>query len=101
MASACSIDRAAHEAYLLGRYHAWKHSEEDSERAVGSERAIQIEPRYAVAYADLSLAWQYRGFLGTPPLKNSQSPARAAAQRALELDPRLAAAHFAVGHAAE
>ena len=100
LAFARSIDPAAHEAYLLGRYHAWKHNGEDLKRAIGHfERTIQIEPKHAIAYADLSLAWQYRSLFGDTSLKESQSPARAAAQRALELDARHAAAHSAVGHA--
>jgi TolB-like protein/DNA-binding winged helix-turn-helix (wHTH) protein len=100
LAFARSIDPAAHEAYLLGRYHAWKHNEEDLKRAIGHfERTIQIEPKHAIAYADLSLAWQYRSLFGDTSLKESQSPARAAAQRALKLDARHAAAHSAVGHA--
>jgi TolB-like protein/DNA-binding winged helix-turn-helix (wHTH) protein len=99
LVSAATVNPAAHEAYLLGRYHFWKLNEEDLKLAIGHfERALQIEPRYAGAYADLSLAWQYRSFFGAATLKESESPARATAQRALELDDSQAAAHFAVGH---
>jgi TolB-like protein/DNA-binding winged helix-turn-helix (wHTH) protein/Tfp pilus assembly protein PilF len=99
LASAATVNPAAHETYLLGRYHFWKLNEEDLKLAIGHfERAIQIEPRYAVAYADLSLAWQYRSFFGAATLRESESPARVAAQRALELDDSQAAAYFAAGH---
>jgi len=99
LASAATVNPTAHEAFLLGRYHFWKLNEENLKLAIGHfERALQIEPRYAVASADLSLAWQYRSFFGDATLKESESPARAAAQRALDLDDSQAAAHFAVGH---
>jgi TolB-like protein/Tfp pilus assembly protein PilF len=99
LASAQTIDPAAHEAFLLGRYHAWKMNEDDLRLAITHfERAIQIHPRYAAAYADLSLAWQYRSVFAATPLSESDAPARAAAQMALALDAGLAAAHMATGH---
>jgi TolB-like protein/Tfp pilus assembly protein PilF len=99
LASAQPIDPAAHEAYLLGRYHAWKMNDDDLKLAIGHfERAIQIDPQYAAAHADLSLAWQYRSVFAAMPFRDSEAPARSAALVALALDQRLAAARLAIGH---
>ena len=100
LAFARSIDPAAHEAYLLGRYHAWKHNGEELEAGYWPLRAhypnrTETRDRVCRSLACLAVPQLVRGHI----LKESQSPARAAAQRALELDARHAAAHSAVGHA--
>jgi TolB-like protein/DNA-binding winged helix-turn-helix (wHTH) protein/Tfp pilus assembly protein PilF len=97
LSAARAINPAAHEAYLLGRFHFWKFIIEDHKRAIGHfERAIQIDPGYAPAYAGLSMAWQMLGIQGGE--KSVDTKAGAAAQKALELDARLAEAHVARGH---
>lgn len=94
-----TLDPVAHEAYLLGRYHAWKMNDDDLKLAIAHfTRAIQIDPRYAAAHADLSLAWQYRSVFAATPFSESEAPARTAAQAALALDEHLAPAHLAAGH---
>ena len=56
------VNPAAHHEYLLGRFHFWKFIVDDHRRAVAHfERATQIDPSYAAAYAGLSLAWQKLG----------------------------------------
>ena len=65
MASAVSVDPAAHQEYLVGRYHLWRYNEENLKRAIAHfERATQIDPKYAAAYAGLSHAWWARGVYG-------------------------------------
>jgi TolB-like protein/DNA-binding winged helix-turn-helix (wHTH) protein/Tfp pilus assembly protein PilF len=99
LASAASVNPAAHEAYLLGRYHLWKNIVDDHKRAISHfERAIQIDPGYAPAYAGLSMAWQKLGIQAREAFRNVKPQASAAAQKALELDGRLAEAHVARGH---
>jgi len=98
LASAATVNPAAHEAYLLGKYHYWKHIIDDHQRAIGHfERAIQIEPSYAAAHAGLSMAWQKWGAQRPAPLKEFEPQARAAAARALELDSQLSEAYSAQG----
>ena len=98
LASAATVNPAAHEAYLLGRYHFWKHIVDDHQRAIDHfERAIQIEPSYAAAHAGLSMAWQKWGSQRPAPLKEFEPQARAAARKALELDGQLSEAHTAQG----
>ena len=50
-----------------------------------------------LAHAGLSYAWRQLGGFGTQESKEVEAPARAAAQKALELDDRLAEAHVALG----
>ena len=97
LASARSIDPKAHEAYLLGRYHYSRDNEQGWKRAVEYfERAIQIEPNYAAAYAGLSDAWIFRGLTGTVDFKEVESITRAAALKAIALDEQLAEAHLSL-----
>jgi TolB-like protein/DNA-binding winged helix-turn-helix (wHTH) protein/Tfp pilus assembly protein PilF len=93
MVSALSVDPAAHQEYLVGRYHLWRYNEENLERAIAHfERATQIDPQYAAAYAGLSHAWWARAVYGAISQKVAESPSRAAARKALELDVALAEA---------
>ena len=90
LAAARNIDPQAHEAYLLGRHHL-RTNEEDLRQAIGHfERAIQLAPDYAAAYAGLSSAWATRGIFGAKNLKEVMPLARDAAVKAVALDPQLA-----------
>jgi TolB-like protein/DNA-binding winged helix-turn-helix (wHTH) protein/Flp pilus assembly protein TadD len=98
MASATIVNPAAHEAYLLGRYHLWKYIIDHHPRAIAHfERAVQLDPTYAPAYAGLSMALQLRG-VQAGLMKEVAAPAREAVHRALELNHRLPEAYVAQGH---
>jgi serine/threonine protein kinase/tetratricopeptide (TPR) repeat protein len=97
LAAARNINPQAHEAYLLGR-HRLRTNEEDLRQAIGHfERAIQLVPDYAAAYAGLSRAWTTRGVFGAKNRKEVMPLARDAALKAVELDPQLPEAHVALG----
>ena len=98
MASSGTVNPSAYQEYLLGQYHLWKLTEEHLARAVDHfERATRLDPGYASAYAGLSHAWWWRGVWGAKTLKEVEIPSRAAARKALELDPQLAEAHVSMG----
>ena len=98
MASAGTVDPIAHQEYLLGQHYLWKLTEEDLARAIEHfEQATRLDAGYAAAYAGLSHAWWWRGVWGAKTFKETESPSRAAAQKALSLDPRLAEAHVSMG----
>jgi TolB-like protein/DNA-binding winged helix-turn-helix (wHTH) protein/Tfp pilus assembly protein PilF len=97
LASARNVNPQAHEAYLLGRYHYSKNNEQGWKQAIKYfERAIQIDSNYAAAYAGLSDAWIFQGLTGTVDFKAAESPTRAAALKAIELDEQLAEAHLSL-----
>jgi TolB-like protein/DNA-binding winged helix-turn-helix (wHTH) protein/Tfp pilus assembly protein PilF len=98
MASAGTVDPAAHQEYLLGQHYLWKLTEEDLAKAIEHfQRAIHLDAGYAAAYAGLSHAWWWRGVWGAKTFREIESPSRTAAQKALALDPRLAEAHVSMG----
>ena len=92
--SAHPIKREPYEAYLLGRFHLRSLNEQDLEQAINQfERAIQLAPDDAAAYAGLSNAWLERGIWGAKTHREVESPARTAALKAVELDAQLSEAH--------
>lgn len=90
---------AAYEAYLRGR-HAWdKRSEADLRQAIRFfQESIDADPTYAPAYAGLADAYGQLGYGSYVSPEDSFPRARAAALRALELDPDLPEAHAALGY---
>ena len=78
LASARSVNPQAHEAYLLGRYHFSRANEQDWKQAIDYfERAIELAPDYAAAYAGLSDAWLQRGIFSAKDFREVESPSRA------------------------
>ena len=88
----------AHQLYLYGRYFWNKRTGPDLQKAVGYfKRAIEKDPTYALAHAGLADAYVLLpGFGGASP-QESLPLAKAAAQKALELDDTLAEAHSSLG----
>jgi serine/threonine protein kinase/Flp pilus assembly protein TadD len=95
IAIAPAVDPDVYEAYLKGRHHLARRTEEDARTAVRYFKdALGRDPRYAPAYAGLSSCYTLLSsvLIGRPP--NETRPlAEAAAQRALEIDDGLAEAH--------
>jgi TolB-like protein/Flp pilus assembly protein TadD len=89
------VNPEAYEAYLRGRY-AWQTMSADGLRqgVEQMERAIAIDPRYAPAYSGLAYCYWVMGGAGfeSAPQTQTAPRAKAAAQKALEIDPGLAAA---------
>ena len=77
----------AYNAFLKGRFLMAKQKHPD---AVGQfEQALRLDPEYAAAHAALADATVYMGDLGFIEPRGAAVRARKAAERALELDPRL------------
>lgn len=88
----------AYRLYLQGRFHFAKRSGSDLVKSIAAyEKAIQLDPKYALAYA--AIADSYNSLAKNPNMPPAEvvPKAKAAAQRALELDPDLAEAHTALG----
>jgi len=90
-----SIDPAAHDAYLRGRFFLNKRDPEPSARYF--QQALSIDPAYASAYAGLSSALESQSLLEIAKPEVAMPKAIAAAKRALELDPENGEAYTALG----
>ena len=88
----------AYDLYLQGRFY-WNQRTPPSirESAQLFQRAIAADPRFALAYAGLADAYNIGNIIGLYSPEESLPQARAAATRAIELDPTLAEAHAALG----
>ena len=95
------VNPEAHDAYLKGRYYAYKFTPEAVKKGLEYyEQAIEKDPNYAPAYAGLAVTYF---FLGQPldalPSREALSKSSAAATKAVELDDKLAEAHTALATA--
>ena len=89
---------AAYEAYLKGRYYWNKRSETELRKgAEYFEQAIALDPGYALAYAGLADFYIVLGWYSYVRPQDSYPRAKAAALKALEIDPNLAEPHTAMG----
>ena len=94
-----SID--AYNAFLQGKFYTARTNEADIRTAIEQyESATRLDPGYALAFAELSralsgLAAQH---LCCAQAQDAYARARAAVTTALQLDPDLAAAHWARGY---
>ncbi len=91
------IDPRAHEAYLKGRYHWNKRTEQGIGKGIEHfEEAIRIDPDYAQAYAAIAEAFVVLGDWGYYPPRETEKKIRDYAQKALAIDDELAAAYSAL-----
>ena len=94
-----SIDPQAHELYLLGRLHLSKNNAADWAEAIKNfEKATDLVPDYAEAYAGLSDALLQQAIFGVKPFKEAVPPAREAALKAIRLNEGLAEAHTSLAN---
>ena len=92
----------AYNALLQGNFYFTRRTADDTRKAIGYyQEAIRLDPRYALAYAQLSLAANALStnyaIVAPREVEELIATARASAKRSLELDPNLAAAHVAQG----
>ncbi len=81
----------AYALYLQGRYWYNLTSKENSVKSEDAyQRAIDIDPDYAAAWAGLAMATLHRAGQGWIELEGGVKEARKAAERAVALDPELA-----------
>ncbi|MFY9529811.1 MAG: winged helix-turn-helix domain-containing protein [Candidatus Acidiferrales bacterium] len=89
-----STKAEAHEAYLKGRYELNKLERQSFQTATQFfQQAIDADANYALAYTGLADSYSYRQLWGALSPEEAFPKARAAAQKALELDDSLAEAH--------
>ena len=88
----------AYENYVKGRYSEFQSTSDGLTKAITYfNRAIALDPGYAVAYAGLADAYTMASEVIMPP-SEAYPKAEAAARKALAIDENLADAHAALAH---
>ena len=94
LSNARARDPEVHELYLKGRYFWNKRDRPGYERAIDYfQQAIAKDPTYAEAYAGLADSYIFLGYADGPSRSQALPVAKAAAEKALQLDDTLAEAH--------
>ena len=90
-----TLNPEAYQDYLKGRYFLSKYTEESNRTAIGYfEAAISKDPVYAPAYAGLADCYVDEPVYGATLPHDLIPKIRAAASKALELDPAIGEAHI-------
>jgi TolB-like protein/Tfp pilus assembly protein PilF len=97
LTSARPVNPKAYEAYLVGRYNFGKDTRDGRAKARQSfQRAIDIDPSFALGYASLSDCY-WESTEKDLPCTAALPKAKQLAEKALQLDDSLAEAHAALG----
>jgi serine/threonine-protein kinase len=97
-ADARPVNPAAYEAYLQGRFHWNKRAADGLDMAITYfQDALRLAPDYAMAHAGLADSYLLLTPYRNVPAAQSYPQAKEAAERALQLDSQLAAAHASLG----
>jgi tetratricopeptide (TPR) repeat protein len=89
----------AYQLYLKGRYHFARRTKEDVNKAIESyEQAIKLDPNFAIAHARIAEAYNQMSNYPYASPREAFPKAKAAAERAIAIDPTLSEAHTAMGN---
>jgi len=92
------VNPEAFDAYLQGHYFFERNTDKDTDMAAKYyERATQLDPSYALAWVGLSRVRNWQTNTDLIPAEEGHRLAREAIERALALNPNLAAAHSQMG----
>ena len=87
----------AYQLYLKGLFHFANRTKEDAQKAIGYfQQATKLDPNFALAYVGISQSYSMMPSYSYLSPKEAFPQAKAAAQKALEIDPSLADAHGAL-----
>ena len=93
-----SVDPDAYDLYLRGRYYWNQRNPAGIKQSIAYfQQAIAKDASFALAYSGLADAYNISNIIGAYTSKESLPQARAAAEKAIQLDPSLAEAHAALG----
>lgn len=94
MAKTYTDNPEAYTLYMKGRFYWNKRTTEGLKKSIEFfNQALERDPNYALAYAGLADSWFTMGWYRTVPWNDAWERSRAAARKALEIDPKLAEAH--------
>jgi len=98
-AAAKVVSVPAHEDYLRGRYYWNKRTEAGLRKGIEYfQKAIEQQPDYALAYAGIADSYIMLANWEFAPPVDAYPKAKAAALKALDLDPELAEAHTSLAY---
>jgi TolB-like protein/Flp pilus assembly protein TadD/tRNA A-37 threonylcarbamoyl transferase component Bud32 len=88
----------ARQLYTAGRYYSTRRTAEGLRQAIERlERAVELDPEFAIAYAELADCYALLNWYVEPPPPEAWSKAKRAAIRAVEADPELPEGHASLG----
>ncbi|MGB5332915.1 MAG: winged helix-turn-helix domain-containing protein [Woeseiaceae bacterium] len=94
------VDPRAIDAYALGTMHLDTFTRDGIRSAIGQlETAVAIEPKFALAWGQLSAAYAMQGMFGFTLPRESKEKFLAAAMQAIEADDQVAMGHAGLGFA--
>jgi adenylate cyclase len=87
----------AYNLYLKGKYHWNKSNPEDTNKAIQLfEKAIRIDPDFALPYCTLSFCYSFMGSAGLLPPSEAYPKAKDYTLKAIELDPHHPESHLSL-----
>ena len=93
-----SENEEARQLYTAGRYYATRRTAEGLRQGIERlERAVELDPEFALAYSELADCYSLLNWFVEPPPAEAWQKAKQSAIRAVEVDPELAEAHASLG----
>jgi len=92
------ISPEAYDEYLRARFFLGQETTQEDKAIPHLERAIQLDPNFAAAYAALGEAWGVDGVWGEMGNRETSAKALAYSQKAVSLDPNSSEAYASLGH---
>ena len=100
LSSKKKINPEAHEAFLRGKHFWNKRTGDDIKKALEYfQEAVNIDPLYALAYVGIAESYVLLHQYANHPSRETYPKGKAAALKALEIDPDLGEAHIAIAYA--
>src|SRR5205814_6923908 len=98
LAKPATSNSDAYQLYLQARFHWNQRTSLGVKKSIDLfQQATEKDPDFALAYAGLADAYNMANILGALTPRECMPEAKAAATKALVLDPRLAEAHASLG----
>jgi len=88
------VHPGAYDAYLKGRFHWYKLSPQDNQKALEYfSLALEKDPEFALAHSGVAMVWLVRGYWGTNPPHKIIPKANTSSLKAIEIDDTIEEAH--------
>jgi tetratricopeptide (TPR) repeat protein len=92
------VNEEAQQLFTAGRYYATRRTAEGLRQGIERfERAVELDPQYAMAHAELADCYSLLNWYVEPPPAHAWRRAKESAMRAVQADPDLAEAHASMG----